>query len=128
MVNEILQGVIIDVETFYQPEYSNPHKGECMFAYRIRITNQNPFAIQLLSRQWYITDSDGSRRDVSGDGVVGEQPVIKPFEQYQYVSGCNLNSEFGTMEGFYTVQNLDNKMKYSVTIPRFVLQAPYKLN
>lgn len=128
MISKISQGVTISVETFYQPEYSNPEQGECMFAYRITIENNNNFSIQLLRRHWWIIDSNGSKREVEGEGVVGIQPVIKPNELYQYISGCNLNSDIGKMYGNYEMQNLHNKTLFTVQIPSFEMIAPFKLN
>jgi len=128
MVSKVSEGVLISVETFYQADYSNPQQGEYMFAYRISIENRNNFTIQLLRRQWYIFDSNGENREVEGEGVVGEQPVLKPGEQYQYVSGCNLKSEMGKMSGYYQMENLDAKTLFEVNIPPFELIAPNKMN
>ena len=128
MVSQISGGVKVSVETFYQPEYSNPVNGEYMFAYRITLENNNAFPVKLLSRHWHIYDSNGSKREVVGDGVVGVQPVINPAATYQYVSGCNLKSEIGKMFGTYLVENLHNKVIFSVTIPAFNLHAPFKMN
>lgn len=128
MISMISGGVKVSVETFYQPEYSNPASHEFMFAYRIYIQNENDFPVQLLTRHWYIFDSEGSRREVTGEGVVGVQPVIRPGESYQYVSGCNLRSEMGRMFGNYTLKNLSNHHEFQVGIPMFYMMAPMKLN
>ena len=128
MVSKISNGVTITVETYYQPEYSNPVNGEFMFAYRIKIENHNNFPIKVLSRHWYIFDSNRTYREVEGEGVVGVQPVIKPGNHYQYVSGCNLRSEIGKMHGSYLVENIHNRNTFSVSIPAFEVQAPLKLN
>ena len=74
MVSKISEGVTISVETFYQPDYSNPQESEFMFAYRITIENNNTFPVQLLRRHWYIFDSDSTYREVEGEGVIGIQP------------------------------------------------------
>ncbi|HEU4606597.1 MAG TPA: Co2+/Mg2+ efflux protein ApaG [Chitinophagaceae bacterium] len=118
----------VSVETFYQPDYSNPVSGEFMYAYRISIENHNVFPVKLLSRYWFIVDSDGSSREVEGDGVVGVQPVIQPGERYQYVSGCNLRTEMGKMYGVYTMENLDTLTKFDVRVPNFEMLAPFKMN
>ncbi len=128
MVSKISNGITITVETYYQPEYSNPVNGEFMFAYRIKMENNNIFPVKILRRHWYIFDSNGTNREVEGEGVVGVQPTIKPGDQYQYVSGCNLRSEMGKMHGTYLVENLHNRNTFSVAIPAFELQAPLKLN
>ena len=128
MVSKISDGVEISVETYYQPDYSNPVSGEYMFAYRITIENHNKFPVKLLRRHWYIVDSNGSTREVEGEGVVGVQPSIEPAERYQYVSGCNLRTEIGKMYGTYTMENLHNKDQFEVNIPLFEMVVPFKLN
>lgn len=128
MTSKISGGVKVSVETYYQPEYSNPVSHEFMFAYRILIQNENSFPVQLLTRHWLIFDSEGSRREVTGEGVVGVQPIIKPGGEYQYISGCNLRSEMGRMFGYYTLKNLSNHQQFEVGIPVFYLTAPMKLN
>jgi ApaG protein len=121
-------GVKVIVESFYQPEYSNPFAGEYMFAYRITIENHNPYAIRLLKRHWQIFDSIGGYKAVDGDGVIGVQPIIQPGEYYQYTSGSNLQSEVGQMEGYYVFENLNNLQQFRASIPRFGLIAPFKHN
>jgi len=128
MATQITEGVKVSVETVYQPEYSNPDNQHYMFAYRITIENLGEYSIQVLRRHWYIFDSNGSRREVEGDGVVGQQPVIEPGEQHEYVSGCNLKTDMGTMEGNYQVLREIDGSLFDVQIPRFTLIAPYRLN
>lgn len=128
MVSKISSGVEITVETFYQSDYSNPLNHEFMFAYRITIENHNGFAVKLLRRHWYIFDSNGDKREVEGEGVVGVQPVLEPNERYQYVSGCNLRSEMGKMYGNYLMENLNNKTTFQVKIPAFQMVVPFKGN
>lgn len=128
MISKISEGVQISVETFYQADYSNPANHEFMFAYRISIENHNKFTVKLLRRQWYIFDSDGQNREVEGEGVVGEQPVIETGKQFQYVSGCNLRTEMGKMQGYYLMENLNTKNTFYVKIPPFEMIVPLKLN
>lgn len=128
MVSKISEGVTISVETFYQPDYSNPISKEFMFAYRITIENNNSFPVKLLRRHWYIFDSDSTHREVEGEGVIGIQPEIISGEKYQYISGCNLRTELGKMHGTYTMENLNNKKLFSVNIPAFEMTVPFKLN
>jgi len=128
MSNKISEGVEIDVETFYQPDYSNPVAGEHMFAYRITIWNHNSFPVKLHRRQWHIFDSNGSHREVEGEGVVGVQPILQPGEKYQYVSGCNLRTEMGKMYGSYHMENLHSKNSFEVNIPMFEMIVPFKMN
>ena len=128
MNSKISEGVEVSVETFYQQDYSNPLQSEYMFAYRITIENHNVFAVKLQSRHWHIFDSNGSYREVEGEGVVGMQPVINPGDEYQYVSGCNLHTEMGRMQGTYTMENLDNQQLFEVNIPPFEMITPFKHN
>lgn len=128
MVSLISKGVEISVETFYQPDYSNPLQSEFMFAYRITIENHNSFPVKLHRRHWYIFDSNGTNREVEGEGVVGVQPVLLPGEKYQYVSGCNLRTEIGKMYGVYEMEDLHSKRLFEVNIPAFEMFVPYKNN
>jgi ApaG protein len=128
MVSQISKGIKISVETYYQPENSNPVNGEFMFAYRITIENNNDFPIQLLRRHWFIYDSNGTVREVEGEGVVGVQPIIPTGKSYQYISGCNLKSEIGKMHGTYLVQNMHTKQLFDAEIPSFQMTTGFKLN
>ena len=128
MTSKISEGIEITVETFYQADYSNPLKGEFMFAYRITIENHNKFTVKLLRRHWFIFDSNAEHREVEGEGVVGVQPVLLPGENYQYVSGCNLKTEMGKMYGSYQMENENTRQLFSVNIPSLDLIAPSKLN
>lgn len=130
MVHQVTQNVSITVETFFQPEQSAPRNNEFLHAYRITIKNLGGMPVQLLSRHWYISDSyyGTEKREVQGDGVVGEQPIIQPGESYQYISACNLRSDIGKMYGTYEMENLFYKSRFTVNIPEFQLVAPFKLN
>lgn len=128
MTSLISEGVEVSVETFYQPDYSEPLQSEYMFAYRITIENHNPFPVKLHRRHWFIFDSNGSHREVEGEGVVGVQPVLQPGENYQYVSGCNLRTDMGRMYGTYEMENLNTRRHFRVSIPSFDMIAPFKGN
>ena len=128
MVSKISEGVTVSVETFFQPEYSNPANNEYMFTYRITLENNNAFPVQLLRRHWYIFDSNAEHREVEGEGVIGVQPYINAGEKYQYVSGCNLRSEMGKMHGMYFMENRYNKKTFLINIPTFEMVVPAKLN
>ncbi len=112
----------ISVETRDIPEQTDPSQHRFVFAYTITITNQDSVAGQLMSRYWLITDANGKKVEVKGPGVVGEQPVIAPGESYTYTSGCILETEVGTMEGFYHFDVADKTVE--VPIPVFRLAAP----
>lgn len=128
MVTKITDGVKISVETIYQPEYSNPANEHFMFAYRVNIENLTENSVQLLNRHWHIFDSNGTKREVEGEGVVGQQPVIEPGDNHEYVSGCNLKTDIGSMRGSYEMERIVDGLKFRVNIPEFYLIAPYKLN
>lgn len=128
MINTITDGVRVSIETLYQPEYSNPANEHFMFAYKVSIENTSNFAVRLLRRHWHIFDSNGTKRQVEGEGVVGLQPVIGPGNHYEYISGCNLKTEIGSMKGKYQMIRLIDLAVFDVAIPEFYLIAPYKLN
>lgn len=128
MVSKISEGIEVTVETFYQPDYSNPLQSEFTFAYRVIIENHNSFPVKLHRRHWYIFDSNSTHREVEGEGVVGARPTLQPGERYQYVSGCNLRTEMGKMYGTYQMENLHNKQLFEVNIPAFEMVAPLKCN
>ena len=128
MVQQITEGVSITVETFYQPAQSNPLSAEYLFAYRITIENLLEVSVKLLRRHWFIVDSNGAYREVEGEGVVGQQPIIEPGKSYQYISACNLRSDMGKMYGTYQMENVYNKKLFQVSIPEFQMIAPFKMN
>ncbi|MBS1588001.1 MAG: Co2+/Mg2+ efflux protein ApaG [Bacteroidetes bacterium] len=128
MVQQVTEGVSVTVETFYQAHQSNPLSSEYLFAYRVVIENLSEFPIKLLRRHWHIIDSNGSYREVEGEGVVGQQPIIEPGGNYQYASAANLRSDMGKMFGSYQMENLYNKRLLTIHIPEFQLIAPFKNN
>lgn len=128
MIQQVTEGVSVTVETFYQPAQSNPVASEYLFAYRITIENLSTMPVKLLRRQWHIMDSNGTYREVEGEGVVGQQPLIEPGGSHQYISACNLRSDMGKMSGNYQMENLYNKRLFRVEIPEFQMIAPFKMN
>lgn len=128
MVSLVSNGIKVSVETFYQESQSNPVANQYVFAYRISIENHNSFPIKLLSRIWYIFDSNNDRKEVEGEGVVGLQPVINSGNSFQYVSACHLSTEMGRMLGYYWFENQDDMSRFEVKIPAFEMIAPLKLN
>lgn len=117
------RGVVVRVSVSYLPEQSEPHRGRWFWAYHIRLENEGPVAVQLLTRHWIITDGRGLRHTVEGEGVVGEQPMIAPGGSFDYVSGCPLSTPSGSMQGSYHMIAEDGSA-FDVTIPRFALIAP----
>jgi ApaG protein len=128
MVTEITEGVKVSVEAEYQPDYSSPSQYHYVFTYHVTIENNSHRTIQVMSREWHINDAGYKNREVVGDGVVGQQPIIEPGKVHQYVSGCNLKSGIGSMYGTYQVERLVDGKVLSVSIPRFQMIAPFKLN
>lgn len=128
MVTEITQGVKVTVETEYQSAYSSPGQNHFVFTYRITIENQGEYTIQLKRRHWYIHDAGFTMREVEGEGVVGQQPVLEPGQTHQYVSGCNLKSGLGKMTGTYTMERIIDGTKLQILIPEFTMIAPLRLN
>ncbi|WP_437919418.1 Co2+/Mg2+ efflux protein ApaG [Sphingobacterium sp. LRF_L2] len=128
MTTQITEGVRVSVDVIYQPEYSNPEKLHYMFSYQVTIENLSAYTIQLLNRHWDIFDSCGDFKQVDGEGVVGEQPILAPGSSHQYISGCNLKSEIGYMEGYYEMSRQLDDSTFLVDIPRFSLIATFKLN
>ena len=128
MVTEITQGIKVTVETEYQPAYSSPSQYHYVFTYRITIENQSDFTIQLMRRYWRIFDAGFTSREVEGEGVVGQQPVLEPGQTHQYVSGCNLKSGIGKMMGTYQMERVVDGVRMDVLIPEFTMIAPVRLN
>jgi ApaG protein len=115
--------IVVRVSVSYLPEQSEPGKGRWFWAYHIRIENKGGMAVQLVSREWVISDGRGVTQEVRGEGVVGEQPVVEPGGSFDYVSGCPLTTPTGSMEGQYFMVGADGS-GFAVTIPRFPLVAP----
>jgi len=128
MVTAVTKGVKVTVETEYQPEYSSPSQHHYVFTYRVTIENGSAHTIQLKRRKWYIHDVSTTVRVVEGDGVVGQQPVMEPGEQHQYISGCNLKSGIGKMHGTFEMEQIIDGALFLVDIPEFQMIFPSKLN
>lgn len=113
----------IEVETRNIPEQTDAAKSRFVFAYTVTIRNDGEAPAKLFNRYWLITDANGKKTEVQGAGVVGEQPTIEPGKSYTYTSGCVLETEVGTMEGFYQMAEEQNDLE-NVTIPVFRLAVP----
>lgn len=118
--NTTTDGIRVRVAAQYLPDQSDPDTRQYLFAYRVIIENQGERAAKLLSRSWLIRDARGEEKKVEGPGVVGEQPNLEPGERFEYVSGCPLETEWGTMEGCYTMQREDGE-EFEAAIGRFFL-------
>lgn len=128
MATKITNGVCVSVVAEYQKEYSSPLQHHFVFTYRVRIENHSDTTVQLLRRHWYIFDANGITREVEGEGVVGQKPILEPGETHEYVSGSNLKTEMGKMRGTYTMEQVMTGQRFNVEIPEFLLIAPQKLN
>jgi ApaG protein len=117
----------IRVRTHYIADQSDPADNRFVFAYTIRITNAGELAAKLISRHWIITDANGEILEVKGQGVVGEQPYLRPGETFEYTSGTVLTTPFGSMHGSYQMQT-DSGEWHDAAIPAFSLVEPSRLN
>ena len=116
-------GVTVRVAVTFMPEQSRIEAGKWFWVYHVRIENHREDTIQLLTRHWRITDARGMVNIVDGEGVVGETPVLAPGATHDYVSGCELMTNMGSMEGHYTFVDEDGA-PFDVAIPFFPLAAP----
>jgi ApaG protein len=122
-----LNKIKVGVETRYIEDQSNPEQNYYVFAYTITIKNKGRQNAQLLTRHWVITDSNSKIQEVRGDGVVGEQPLLKPGEQFVYTSGTMLETAVGTMKGSYQML-ADDGSHFDALIEEFVLSTPRVLH
>lgn len=127
MPSAISHGVRVEVESLFLPEQSDVAEDRYVFAYHIVITNQSEHTVQLVRRHWLIHDDSGRLREVEGEGVIGEQPVLEPGGQHEYTSGAVLESPSGTMKGSYEMHRDDGNV-VKVTIPEFQLRMPRTLH
>lgn len=116
----VTEGIRVKAEPHYLAERSIPEENQFLFTYKISIFNEGDAWAKLKSRHWIIIDSDGKREDVYGPGVVGEEPELEPGEEYTYSSFCPLNTNFGTMEGTFSMVRRDGE-SFEARIARFYL-------
>ena len=112
----------ISANSQYQPDRSSPGEGRYVFAYTIVIENQGSAPARLLNRHWIITDADGKAQEVRGEGVVGEQPHLKPGERFEYTSGTIIPTPVGSMHGTYSMIG-DDGTRFDADIPAFSLAS-----
>jgi ApaG protein len=125
MSEAVTRNIRITVETEYAPGRSNPAQSQWFFLYTIRLTNEGREKVQLISRHWIITDAMGEAKEVRGKGVVGKQPILEPGESFEYTSGCELTTPFGSMRGTYQMVVTDKQEFFDAAIPPFTLTEPY---
>ena len=121
---ETTQAIKVIVQPFYLDDQSDPDEGHFVWAYHVRIENNGNRTVQLLTRHWRITDSQGNTQEVLGDGVVGEQPVLDPGESFEYTSGTPLATPSGIMAGTYQMVS-EGGDRFDVVIPAFSLDSPH---
>jgi len=127
MDTEKEHNITVEVETDYIEGQSEPENERYVFSYTITIRNEGGEAAQLLSRHWLITDANGNIQEVTGEGVVGEQPHLKPGEGFQYTSGAMITTPVGSMQGSYQMIT-DNGDEFDTEIPVFTLAIPRTLH
>ena len=123
MSTAVTEGVRVSVSSLYLPHQSSPEEGRYAFAYTVVIRNEGESTAQLRTRHWVITDGRGKIEEVRGEGVIGEQPVLRPGQEFCYTSGCVLATPRGTMHGSYQLHREDGKA-FDATISPFILAQP----
>ncbi|TAL42492.1 MAG: Co2+/Mg2+ efflux protein ApaG [Methylovulum sp.] len=119
--------IIVEATPYFIAAQSAPEKDRYVFAYTITITNKGEVPAKLLSRHWLITDANGKIQEVRGEGVVGEQPYLRPGETFRYTSGAMIETPVGTMQGDYTMRS-DDGDSFNANVPRFTLSIPRTLH
>jgi len=121
------QGIVIQTQVNYLPEQSDEAGNRFVFSYTITIVNNSGVSAKLVNRHWIITDANHHVQEVRGQGVVGEQPLLKPGQSFEYTSGTVLATQVGTMRGSYQMEAEDGS-QFEVEIPQFVLSVPRVLH
>jgi len=124
MYEKVTRNICVSVKPFYLEEQSSPDEDRFVWAYRVNIENRGDDTVQLMQRHWRITDKHGRLQEVKGPGVVGEQPVLKPGESFEYTSGCPLETPSGIMAGSYEMTTPAGGT-FNIEIPAFSLDSPY---
>jgi len=117
------RGIAVSVEPTYLETRSSPESSQYLWAYRVIIENQGRETVQLLSRHWMITNARGELTEVKGPGVVGEQPILKPGQRFEYTSGVPLDTPSGMMGGAYQMES-EGGERFDIEIPTFSLDRP----
>ncbi len=123
--SETTRSITVRVEPVYLEDQSSPAVNQFVWAYRVRIENNGKSTVQLMRRHWKITDALGRLQEVKGAGVVGEQPVLRPGEAYEYSSGTPLSTPSGIMMGSYQMESEDGE-QFDIVIPAFSLDSPFQ--
>ena len=126
MYEQMTRGIRVSVNPSYLENQSDPDDSHYVWSYTVRIDNTGEECVKLCARHWQIVDAMGFTEEVAGDGVVGEQPVIRPGEGFEYTSGAPLPTPSGVMFGQYQMETLNGEA-FSVDIPAFSLDSPYEI-
>jgi ApaG protein len=124
--SQTTRGIRVSVTPSFLDDRSRPEEQEYFWAYTVTITNEGTTVVQLLKRTWHITDAAGRTQSVQGMGVVGEQPVLGPGEQFEYTSGTPLATPSGFMRGLYHMIETGSGRAFDVVIPAFSLDSPHQ--
>jgi ApaG protein len=124
MPEAVTRNIRVHVEPQYAPGRSSPQQGKWFWLYTVRLTNEGRETVKLVSRHWIITDAMGDVREVRGPGVVGKHPVLEPGKSFEYTSGCEMPTPFGSMKGTYQMVT-DKQEQFDIVIPQFTLTEPY---
>ncbi len=124
MYSQTTRGIVVTVKPFYLDDQSSPADNHYVWAYRVRIENRGDQTVQLMNRHWIITDAIGRTQEVKGPGVVGEQPVLRPGDGYEYTSGTPLPTPSGIMHGTYEMAG-EQGDTFDIVIPPFSLDSPH---
>lgn len=123
LFEEVTHSIRVGVYTHYLEEQSDPEENRYVWAYQVSISNEGNETVQLLNRYWHITESSGETKEVRGEGVVGECPILKPGDVYRYTSGTPLKSSSGFMVGSYEMKNEAGDF-FDIAVPSFSLDIP----
>jgi ApaG protein len=126
--SQVTQNVEVVAIGIYLPQQSSPANQQYIYAYKIKIINHGNHTVQLLRRKWVITDGLGGIREVEGEGVIGQQPVLAPGQSHEYVSGTDMPTPIGNMQGYYVMRYMHTGETFKVEIPAFTLCTPEHLN
>ena len=125
MYSQTTRAITVTVKPFFLEDQSSPSDSRSVWAYHVRIENQGPETVQLRNRHWRITDSLGRVQEVRGAGVVGEQPVLKPGDSFEYTSGTPLPTPSGIMVGSYQMETATGE-RFDIAVPPFSLDSPHQ--
>lgn len=126
MFSKVTHSIKVTASPQFLDQHSEPDEDHFVWAYTIQLENNGEETVQLLNRHWKITDAHGLTQEVRGQGVIGEQPVLKPGEAFRYTSGTALGTSSGIMLGEYEMENPQGQ-RFSIEVPAFSLDSPYQV-